>query len=135
MRFLASFSVLLLALLLPLSAAGLPPEEMTTSQIVQELNQIFSGQQSELKALEADLMTSQEELKASKEELTLLKADLKVQQERLNESLRTVTDLKSYLPSLVEEQQKTISSQKIWLYVLTAAVVGLGAGVLVNSLI
>ena len=99
------------------------------------MNQIFSVQQSELKALEADLMTSQEELKASKEELTLLKADLKVQQARLNESLQTVTDLKSYLPSLVEEQQKTISSQKIWLYVLTAAVVGLGAGVLVNSLI
>ena len=129
MRLSRLLSVLLLAVSLPLSAGSLPAEEMTTAEIVQELNQIFSEQQTDLIQLEAGLETSQQALTESRQELSLLKKDLQMQQQELSESIREVTELKSYLPNLIEEQQKTISSQKTWLWVLSGVAAALAVSV------
>ena len=135
MKVLRLLLVFLLAASSPLWADGLPDaEDMTTGQIVSELSQHFRAQQNALSQLQTDLSQSALELEESKRDLTQLRGELKMQQNQLASSLAQVTELKSYLPNLLEEQQRTISRQNTWLIILSCVAAGLAIGVGVSMI-
>ena len=127
------FLVLLLVLSQPLWADGLPAaEDMTSAEIVEELSLIFERQQTGLEELRTDLEKSSLELSRSRTDLEELRSTLTLQQERLGDSLQTLSGLESWLPNLLEEQQRTISSQETWLWVLSGVAAALAAGLAIS---
>lgn len=122
--------LLLLSVCLPLwSADGArDPSEMTTQEIVLELSGIFEKQQTELEEAKTSLSLSLGQLELSKTESAKLRALSAQQQTELNQLSADLEELRISLPSLLAEQEKKISRQETWLWILGSVLIATAAG-------